>query len=384
MSKLNVGKIRALNAPGLFGDGGTLYLRVAPTGSKSWIQRLVVHGRRRDLGLGGYPLVSLAEAREAAFENRRLARRGLDPVAARRRARVPSFGEAAQRTFEINAPGWRNAKHRAQWLRALERHALPRLGDMPVDQIAKADVLAVLTPLWNTWPEAARKLRHRIRAVLGWAQAQGYVERNVADDIDGGLPAAPRKPRKHFRALPYEELPAALDTIEHSRACLAARCCLRFVVLTACRSGEARGARWDEIDLDERVWTIPAQRMKNGREWEVPLTAAAVAVLERTRVLRDPSGLVFPSPVRPGRPLSDMALTKVLRDVGLAERATVHGMRTCFRSWAGDRTNARPDLMEKSLAHGVGAMTERGYDRATMLKKRRRLLKRWARFATAE
>lgn len=382
MAKLTVALVRAVSRPGMYGDGGTLYLRVAPGGSKSWIQRITINGRRHDIGLGGFPLVTLAEARDAAFENRRLARRGGDPLADKRKAKVPTFREAAVRTFEANRPRWRNAKHVASWMQMLEKRALPVIGAMRVDRITREDVLRILTPIWTKHPEVARKTRQRIRAVLAWAQAHGYVEHNAAGEgIDGALPTMPKQ-KRHYRALPYQDVAAALATVEASRASLAAKLCLRFVVLTACRSGEARAATWSEIDEDARLWVIPAERMKTGAEHRQPLCDAALAVLAEARKLDDGSGLLFPSPMRRGRPLSDMSLTKVLRDTGLAERATVHGFRTCFRTWASERTNADHAVMELSLAHAVGSAVERAYARSDMLEKRRRLMDRWGRFVT--
>ena len=382
MSKLTVTKVRSLSKPGLHGDGGTLYLAVAPGGSKSWIQRLTVDGARRDIGLGGFPLVSLAEARDKAFENRRLARRGGDPLADKRKAKVPTFREAAVLTFEANRARWRHAKTATNWTGSMAKYAYPVFGDRRVDQIGREDVLRVLTPLWTRKPEMARKLRQRIRAVLAWAQAHGHVEHNFAGEaVNGALPSMPAV-KAHFRALPYQDVAAALETVETSRASLAAKLCLRLVVLTAARSGEARAATWSEIDEDARLWVIPAARMKAGAEHRQPLSDAALAVLDQARGLRDDSDLVFPSPMKRGRPLSDMSLTKLLRDTGLADRATVHGFRTCFRTWASDKTSADHAVMELSLAHSVGSSVERAYARSDLLAKRRRLMDQWGRFVT--
>ena len=380
MGKLTAAKIKSLSQMGLHGDGGTLYLSVAPGGSKSWIQRLTIDGKRRDVGLGGFPLVGLAEAREKAFENRKLARAGGDPLVAKRRARVPRFREAAQRTFEANRPRWRCAKVEKTWMQQMERHAFPILGDMPVDKIGREDVLRVLTPIWTTKPEAARKLRQRIRATLRWAEAHGHVEFNVAGEaITGALPAMPAV-KQHFRALPYREVATALATVEASGASLAAKLCLRLLVLTAARSGEARGATWAEIDLDAREWCISAGRMKAGVEHRVPLSDAALAVLEQARPLRDDSDLIFLSPMRRGRPLSDMTLTKVLRDTGLADRATVHGFRSSFRDWCAETGKPR-EIAEAALAHTVGGV-EGAYFRSDLFERRRRLMHQWAAFAT--
>ena len=380
MGRLTAKMVKALERPGRYGDGGTLYLVVAPGGSKSWVQRLTIGGTRRDLGLGGFPLVTLAEAREQAFDNRRQARRGRDPRADRRRAQAPTFEQAAGRALEANRARWRNAKTAANWTESMTKHAFPVFGARRVDQIGREDVLRVLTPIWTAKPELARKVRQRIRATLQWAMAHGHVDHNVAGEaIDGALPAMPAV-AAHFRALPYGEVGRALDLIEASRASLSAKACLRFVALTACRSGEARGATWDEVDLESREWRIPASRMKAAEEHRVPLSDAALAVVESVRPLRDRSGLLFPSPQRAGRPLSDMALTKVLRDTGLAARATVHGFRTSFRTWASERTSVPHAVAEMALAHAVGSSVERSYARSDLFDKRRRLMDQWAQY----
>ena len=384
MEQLTVAKARAIIEPGRYRADPTLYLNVAPGGSKSWIQRIAIDGRRRDVGLGPFPVIGLAEARRRAFANRVAVAEGKDPLAEKHRAKAPTFSEAAVRTFEANRPRWRNAKHVASWMQMLEKRALPAIGAMRVDQIAREDVLRILTPIWTRHPEVARKTRQRIRAVLAWAQAHGYVEHNAAGEgIDGALPTMPKQ-KRHYRALPYGQVAAALETVETSRASLAAKLCLRLVVLTAARSGEARAATWSEIDEDARLWVIPAERMKAGAEHRQPLSDAALAVLTEARKLDDGSGLVFPSPMRRGRPLSDMSLTKVLRDTGLADRATVHGFRTCFRTWASERTNADHAVMELSLAHAVGSAVERAYARSDMLAKRRRLMDQWSAFVTGK
>ena len=295
------------------------------------------------------------KARERASQNRDAIADERDPVAEKRTPKptMPTFREAARACHEIHRPRWRNEKHAANWLATLERHAMPKLGQLPVDCITRADVLAVLTPIWGTRQETARRVRQRIRAVMRWAVAQGHRDDNPAGEgIDGALPPMPAI-RAHFRALPYKEVPAALEIIAASTAGVATKACFEFLVLTAARSGEARGATWGEIDLDARLWTIPAERMTGGVEHRVPLSEAAIAALEEAASLRDESGLVFLSPVG-GRPLSDMTLTKILRTVGLAERATVHGFRSSFRDWAAECTNATYAAMELCLAHHVG------------------------------
>ena len=385
MGRLTVSVVSSLAKPGRYGDGrgSTLYLVVAPGGSKSWVQRLAIHGKRHDLGLGGWPLTSLKEARERAFANRKLARDGGDPLAVKRRSTTPTFKEAAARTLEANRARWRGEKTATNWSGSMATYAYPVFGDRRVDQIGREDVLRVLTPIWSAKHALAVKVRGRIRATLAWCQAHGYVEHNAAGEgIDGVLPRLAAV-KAHHRALDYREIAAALDTIKASTAGLPARTCLRFVVLTACRSGEARGATWDEIDLDAREWRIPAARMKAGDEHRVPLSDAAVAALEAVEPLRRPSGLLFPSLSRPGQPLSDMALTKVLRSCGLADRTTVHGLRSTFRTWASERTSVPHAVAEAALAHQVGSAVERSYARNDLFEKRRALMNGWAWYATA-
>ena len=384
MGNLTAAKAKSLSKPGLHGDGDGLYLNVTKTGSRSWVFRYSVAGRRRDIGLGSFPAISLARARTLAGGHRTAVAEGRDPLAekqaSKRKAAVPTFREAAEQTFEANTPRWRNGKHTKSWWQTLERHAMPILGDMPVNEIGREDVLRVLTPIWGVRMETARRVRQRVRTILRWAMAHGYVEHNAAGEaIDGALPPMP-KVKNHLRALPYAEVADALATVEASKASLPSKLCLRFLVLTAARSGEARGATWDEIDVDAGEWCIPGERMKSGEPHRVPLSDAALAVLDQARPLSGGEGLAFPSPMKPGQPMSDMTLTKVLRSTGLAERATVHGFRSAFRDWAAECTSAPHAVMELSLAHAVGSSVEQAYARSDLIEKRRVLMQTWADF----
>lgn len=384
MARLSAAKVKAIKKPGMHGDGNGLYLRVTGSGSRSWMQRIMIHGRRRDIGLGSYPAIGLAEARALALANKALVTAGRDPLAERHRANVPTFREAARKVYETNLPRWRNGKHTVNWWGSLERHAFPVIGDVKVDRIRRSDVLAVLEPIWTLRPETARRVRQRIRTILRWCEAHDYCAGNVAGEaLNGALPPMPRL-KAHHRALPYREVAEALETVDASDASLAAKLCLRFLVLTAARSGEARGATWDEIDETVREWRIPAKRMKGGVQHRVPLSGPVLVALEQARPLRDDSGLIFPSPVRAGYPMSDMTLTKVLRTTGLAERATVHGFRSTFRDWAAECTNAPHAVMELSLAHAVGSSVEQAYARSDLINKRRELMDRWARFVSSQ
>lgn len=375
---LSATQVKALEEPGRYSDGGGLHLFISKAGSKSWVQRITVDGRRRDIGLGGFPLVSLARAREKAAANRAAIADGRDPVAEKHTPVTPTFREAARSVYEVNLPRWRNAKHIANWTQVLERHAMPALGCTPIDRIGRGEVLRVLSPIWTSRPETARRVRQRMRTIFRWAMAHGFMETNPAGEaIDGALPRMP-KTKAHFRSLPYQEVASALGTVEASQASMAAKLCLRFLVLTAARSGEVRGATWNEIDLKGREWRIPAGRMKAGLEHRVPLSAQALEVVEQAAALRDVSGLVFPSPLKAGSPMSDMTLTKVLRSTGLAQRATVHGFRSSFKNWTMEQTDTPWAVGEAALAHALGNSTEQAYARSDLFERRRVLMQQWA------
>ena len=379
MAKLTAAKIKSLTKPKMHGDGGGLYLRVAPGGSKQWVQRIVVNGKRRDLGLGGYPLRTLAEARDIAFQNRRAARlEGRDIMAEKRRAAVPTFKVAAERFYQENKAKWKSEKHAKNWIQIVSKYAFSVIGERRVDEITRADVLSVLTPIWTAKAETAKRLRRYIRNVFAAATAHGWREDDPADErISAALPRTP-KVAAHFRALPYGEISGALEIIESCGASDYAKLAIRFLVLTAARSGEVRGAKWAEIDMANRTWKIPGERMKSGREHRVPLSDEAVAVLEKAREIADGGGFIFPSPVRRGQPMSDMTMTKIMRDTGLASKATIHGMRSAFRDWAAEIGQPR-EIAEAALAHAVGGV-EGSYFRSDLFEQRRNVMAEWGVF----
>ena len=371
-------KIRALSRPGKHRVDDTLYLKVAPGGSKSWVQRLVIFGRRREMGLGGYPVVSLREARNKAFDNRRLVYRGGDPFEGRYKVLPPTFRQAAEATIEAHRKDWRGSKTEANWRASLEKYSFPDISKRRLNQIGREDVLCILEPIWTSKPELARKLRSRIKAVLHWGQAHGHIDLNVAGEvIDGALPKQRRV--KHHPSMPYRDILAALKVIAGSSASDAVKLCLRLVVLTAVRSGEGRLARWEEIDFEARIWTIPADRMKAAKEHRIPLSDAALDVLRKAKALNMGGGLIFPSPVKRG-PLSDMALTKCLRDNDLAEGATVHGFRSSFRDWCAETGKPR-EIAEAALAHQVQGV-EGAYFRSDLYQRRCALMQSWAAYVT--
>ncbi|QIE54970.1 tyrosine-type recombinase/integrase [Pikeienuella piscinae] len=367
--------VKNASAPGKYFDGHGLYLRVDANGSRFWVQRITIRGKRCELGLGSPALVTLAEARAAALENRKLARSGGDPLQARREAQaVLTFAEAARKVHELHRPTWRNPKHAAQFISTLETYAFPRLGKLKVQDVTTADVLAVLSPIWTVKAETARRVRQRIGTVMKWAIAQGWRQDNPAENISQALPKATARP-EHRRALPYGEVAGCVETVQTSNAGLSTKLAFEFLVLTASRSGEVREARWDEIDMAARVWEIPAERMKMKRPHRVPLSSRAVAILKEAKALGDGSGLVFPG-TKKGRPLSDMTLSKLVKELGF--NADVHGFRTSFRTWAQERTNFPREVAEAALAHLSGDAVERAYARSDVFEKRRKMMDAWA------
>ena len=379
--KLSAIKCKNIVKPGTHGDGAGLYLSCSKSGSRSWILRATFGGRRREIGLGSYPVVSLAKARERAMTARVTIAEGGDPLVVKHKAAVPTFREAAIKVHAINLPRWKSDKHTTSWIQVLERHAFPVLGDMHLNEIGREDVLKVLTPIWTTTPETARRVRQRIRTTLRWAMAHGFIVHNVAGEaIDGALPPMPRITNGHHKALPYADVADAMKKIRDTSSAVASRLCLEWLVLTAARSGEARGATWQEIDAENRLWIVPAHRMKAGVQHRVPLSDAALAVLENAKAISDVSGLIFPSPLRAGCTLASNTFAKVLLRVGLAGKTTTHGLRTTFRVWASEKTTTPWAVMELALAHSAGSNVERAYARSDLLDQRRDLMNAWASF----
>ena len=337
--------------PGRHCDGQGLYLLVQPSGTRSWVQRLVFRGRRHELGLGSLPLVSLAEAREKAVAHRKVAREGGDPLADKRRVQaMPTVAEAAAQVLDQKRPAWRSAKHAQQWWSTLTRFAFPDLGHLPVGDVTSADVLQTLQRLWHVQPDTARRVRQRVSAVMEWAIAMKYRADNPCDRLSPVL--GPQQARvRHMRALPHREVAAALAAVRASAARPVVTLVFEFLVLTAARSAEARGARWDEIDIDGQVWTIPAPRMKSHREHRVPLCARALEILAAARTLSNGHPLVFPG--ARGTPLTDMALSRLLTQLEIA--GVPHGFRSSFRDWAAEETNQPREVAEGSpSARGPG------------------------------
>ena len=359
---------------GRYCDGHGLYLDVRRSGSRSWVQRIAIRGLRRELGLGGFPLVSLDEARAQAFANRKLARAGGDPLAERRRVRnVLTFAGAAERVWTQMRPGWRNPKYGRDWMLGLARHAFPHIGAIPVAEVTSADVIETLEPIWHLRPATARRVRQRIGAVMEWAVAMEHRAGNPCDRIG---PALGRQQDlvRHMPALPHREVAAAVGAVRATRVRPVVKLAFEFLVLTAARSGEVRGARWDEMDLAGRAWTVPAARMKANREHRVPLCRRAVEVLGAARAAGNGGPLAFPT-ARGGR-LKDEALSGPLKELEIP--AVPHGFRSSFRDWAAEETNHPREVVEAALAHAVRNRVEAAYARSDLFERRRRLMDDWA------
>ena len=383
MGNLTAAKIRAISKRGTFGDGNTLYLSVSASGAKSFTQRLRINGKVCELGLGGVKDVSLAEAREAAQANRKIVREGGDPLTLKRETKrqiqMPTFAEAAEATLAATAARFKGPRTEERWRGQMVNHVFPILGQMRLDEIGREHVLKVLTPIWTTAPETGRKVRQHIRATFKWAMAHGFIQINFAGEaIDGALPAMPSV-ANHHAALPFPNIPEAMRAIDDTDAYLPTKLCLKFILLTAVRSGEARGALWGEIDRDAATWIVPAARTKTNKPHRVPLAPEALAFLEQAFALRDGGDLIFPSS-RSGAVIRSAALIELLRRAWPHSPATVHGLRSCFRDWAAESAVPR-EIAEAALAHVVGGV-EAAYFRSDLFDRRRDVMAAWARFAT--
>lgn len=383
--------VSRLKTPGLHFVGGVagLALQVLPTGGRTWILRVTVGGRRRDMGLGGYPDVTLAGAREAARTARELIRDGTDPIERARAAkkalqaaaaRGVTFREAAESYIASHEAGWRNAKHKAQWTSTLTSYAFPVIGALSVGDIEHPHISKVLNPIWTTKTETASRLRARIESVLDWATTQGYREGPNPARWKGHLDKVFPRPSKvakpvHHPALPVQDMGLFMASL-HEAEGMGAKA-LMFAILTAARSGEVRGATWSEIDVQRGIWTVPAGRMKAGKEHRVPLSKAALALLASLPRIAG-SDLVFQAPR--GGQLSDMTLSAVMRRLKVP--AVPHGFRSTFRDWAAEYTPYPSEVVEMALAHTVGNKVEAAYRRGDLFEKRRRLAEDWARFCS--
>lgn len=394
LNRLSARAVATLATPGRHADGGGLHLVIAPGGSRKWVFRFTLGGKTHDLGLGSAREVSLAEARQKAAAHRDAIRRGENPKTEKTKEAAPLFGAFALEYVDTMKSQWRNEKHVAQWKMTLTSYAEPLHG-LALDAIGTDDVLGVLKPLWGRVPETAERLRGRIEAVLDAAKAKGWrAGENPArwrGHLEQLLPRRQRLTRGHHAALPYDDIAAFMGELRTRRA-MAARA-LEFITLTATRSGEALNATWAEIDLAKGVWTVPASRMKAGREHRVPLSKAALALLDRVKPLAgDGGGFLFPGEVQgarpagapdearinPKKPISAASLAKLLRN--MKREVTIHGMRSTFRDWAAETTGFPHEVCEMALAHTIQNKAEAAYRRGDLFEKRRELMEAWASF----
>ncbi|MEY8688753.1 MAG: tyrosine-type recombinase/integrase [Leptothrix sp. (in: b-proteobacteria)] len=387
--ELKAMEVRRLTEPGTHFVGAVpgLALQVLPTGARTWVLRVMVAGKRREMGLGGYPAVTLAQAHELARAAREKVKSGIDPIEEGRAARsAQAATRAAALTFEqcatkyiaANASGWKSAKHAQQWRNTLEQHVFPIMGQLLVHDVALSHVLAVLEPIWHTKTETASRLRGRIESVLAWATVRQYREGENPAQWRGHLDKLLPKPGKvakveHHAAVPIDAAGAFLVDLR-AVAGMGARA-LEFLILTAARSGEVRGATWAEVDTDAKVWTIPAARMKAGKEHRVPLSDVALALLKALPRIAG-TDVVFPG--TKGQPLSDMTLAAVMRRMEVD--AVPHGFRSTFRDWAGERTSHAREVIEHAMAHQLKDKAEAAYQHGDLFEKRRRLMDDWAAF----
>ncbi|MEI2299185.1 tyrosine-type recombinase/integrase [Ensifer sp. MJa1] len=389
LNKLSANGVKNETHPGRHSDGGGLYLQVSPTGTSSWVFMWKDGGKRTAMGLGAYPAVSLADARDKAALCRKQVASGLNPLVEARREAAPTFAVAVERFLDDQRmAAWRNDKHKAQWKMTLGKSYCTAILDRKVDEIGTAEIVKVLKPVWQTKAETASRLRGRIERVLAFAEAQGWRAegKNPAqwkNGLDAILPQRKKLARGHHRAMAYAEVPAFIERLKASVG-VAARA-LEFLILTAARSSEVVNARWEEIDFAHKVWTVPAARMKAGKEHRVPLSPRAVEILKlMAEVREDGNDFVFPGQksrksVKAGKPVSAASMEMLLRRMEVKDAATIHGFRSSFRDWAGDQTSFPREVAEAALAHVVGGV-EGAYRRGTALEKRRKLMEAWGDF----
>ena len=386
VNALSAAAVRNPKKPGRYGDGNGLYLVVEPSGAKRWMVRVVIKGRRTDLGLGSARLVSLSEAREQAANIRKLARAGDDPLAQRRRERraIPTFEQAARTVHTERVPTFRNPKHAAQWYQSLATYAFPVFGTERVDRLQSSDVLRALNPIWLTKPETARRVKQRIETVFNWAKAHGFAsDDNPAATVGEVLPRQ-GDTKEHFAAMPYAQVPGFVASLAESQVSEPTRLGIELMILTALRTNEVRKGQWVEVDWEAQTWTIPAARQlkkKKPTPHFVPLSPRAVVILRRLQVIGGGPPFMFPG-ARGDKPISDMTFLMALRRLKLD--VTIHGFRSSFRDWASEETNHRSEVIEKSMAHEIANKVEAAYRRGDLLAKRRALMEDWAGFVTAE
>lgn len=383
---LNALTVKALKKPGIYTDGNTLTFRITEKGTRSWVQRISIEGRQRNIGLGAYPAVGLAEARQKARENAKAVREGHNPIedkkAARKeaeeRASVNTFWEIAQKVIENKQGNWDNPKTKQRWTNNFIAYVVPTIGHKRPRDITREDILKILEPIWLTKISTSNRIRQTISNVFDYARAKDWCKENPADNsIREILPQRPRHQKNHHRTMPYEDVSAALITVRESTADDLTKLAIEFLTLTASRSKEVRLACWNEIDLTTRKWIVPAEHMKARKEHRVPLTDRMIEILEDAAALHPPGGLIFPNRNR-GKPFSDSTFSKLFRENEI--QAVPHGLRSCFKDWTMEQPNTDHVMAEIALAHQVGNEVEQAYATSDMFEKRRTMMQGYTNF----
>ncbi|MFL2813427.1 MAG: tyrosine-type recombinase/integrase [Candidatus Puniceispirillales bacterium] len=372
--KLTSRYIETINKPGKYYDSNFgLFLRVYPSGSKNWVQRITINGKRREKGLGSLKLVSLAEARDLAFENLKMIKIGDDPFYSNSQKIIPSFEEVAHKVHQSNLPSWKNKKHAAQFISTLKTYAFPHIGELKVSEVNTSHLMSILSPIWLTKAETARRVRQRISAVLTWSIAQNWRTDNPADKMI--VKALPKQTKKlnHRKSMSYEDVGSFIRTVQNSNALITTKLALEFLILTATRSNEVRTAKWEEVN--ENLWTIPSERMKLGIAHRIPLSTRCMEIIKGARKISNGSKYIF-SGIKIDAPLSENTFNKLIKDLNFDVHA--HGFRTSFRTWTQEKTNYPREIAETALAHSLKDKSEAAYARSDLLEKRREMMEAWA------
>lgn len=383
LARLSAVAVKKTAKPGVYQDGGGLRFVVTPAGTRQWVLRVTVNGKRRDIGLGGYPTVSLEDARKLAADHRSTAKTGGDPIEQRRveKAKARTYREAFDDYFATKKKELTNGSHVREWESCMKRYVFPRIGARPVGEVRAGEIVDILRPIWETKPETARRLLQRMVAVFDAEIVLENRERaNPCTGVSRVLGAMPRE-KGNFRSLPYGQIGAFVKALRLRAGDPATKLCLEWLILTAARSGEARGAAWTEIDEQQALWILPPERMKGRREHVVPLSSRCIEIVKEARALGRKGALLFPS-LMTGEILSDMTLTKLLRDMDYAAAATVHGFRSTFKTWCGEADKVRDEVSEAALAHMDRNAVRAAYLRAQYLDERKALMGRWEAFVS--
>jgi len=377
--KLTAKFVENVSEAGKYYDQHGLFLHVRPSGAKKWLQRYTFQGRRREIGLGSAKIVSVATARKNAHQNLVLVSEGIDPIEDKKQDSViPKFEVAARKVYEDNRPTWRNAKHAAQFIATLETYAFPVIGSMSVKEINSSHILRILSPIWVTKAETAKRVRQRLSTVFKYCVAQQWRTDDPANiAIVEALPN-PKRKVQHRKGISYNDVSDFIETVSKSSAGLSTKLGLEFLILTATRSGEVRNARWNEVNGS--IWTIPAERMKAGVAHRIPLPSRCIEILEEAQTISQGSGFIFEG-TKPNKPLSENTFNKLMKELGLEVHA--HGFRTSFRTWTQEKTNYPREIAEAALAHSLRDKAEAAYARSDLLEKRAEMMEAWAQFISA-